>query len=207
MAEANEYEHWSDDSSDSGAASTVVSGHNASNGSHKWTYKPTDSPQKDARPAKTKPAEPKPAKVKSEPMQPIAVPPQPQQPFQQSTYYMVAPPQLQYAFNPYYQPYAYPAPAYYGLAQPGVPLVSPDNAWTYQPVSTPVEEEAAQPKKKKAKHGVHAWQGRTKAEVEEDNMKIAMREGVYDERKVEPLGLKADQMVWCVEVDGTHTMR
>ena len=51
------------------------------------------------------------------------------------------------------------------------------------------------------------WQGRSKAEVEEDNMKIASREGAYDKRKIAPVGMKDDQMMWVVELDGSHTLR
>ena len=54
---------------------------------------------------------------------------------------------------------------------------------------------------------VSVWQGRTKKEVEEDNMRIAAQEGAYDKRKVVPTGLKPDQMCWVVEVDGSHTLR
>jgi hypothetical protein len=51
------------------------------------------------------------------------------------------------------------------------------------------------------------WQGRTKAEVEEDNMRIAAKEGAYVARKVEPIGLTEDQPVWVVLGDGSHSLR
>ena len=62
-------------------------------------------------------------------------------------------------------------------------------------------------KDKPKKPELRKWQGRTKAEVEEDNMKIAKAQGANEQRKVEPVGLNADQMVWCVELDGNPTLR
>lgn len=51
------------------------------------------------------------------------------------------------------------------------------------------------------------WQGRTKAEVAEDDMKIAAAQGAYAPRKVVPLGLADDQVVWVVEADGATVLR
>ena len=119
---------------------------------------------------------------------------------------------MQYGYSPTQNAYppqmAYPAPAYYGYPMAGanqgtaMPYCPPGYTTVYAPAAAPVVEE--KPKKKKSPR---KWQGRTKAEVEEDNMKIAQREGAYAARKVEPVGLNEDQMVWVVEVDGTHTLR
>lgn len=55
---------------------------------------------------------------------------------------------------------------------------------------------------------VNAWMGRTQAQVEEDNMKIAKREGVSEPRKVQPIGVKETQLFWVVELnDETPTLR
>jgi hypothetical protein len=56
----------------------------------------------------------------------------------------------------------------------------------------------------------NAWLGRTKAQVEEDNMKIAKAEGAYDKKnygKMVPSDMKDDQMCWVVELDDGHTLR
>lgn len=82
---------------------------------------------------------------------------------------------------------------------------SPGYQAIYVPAAAtaPPVEEKERPKKPE----VRKWQGRTKAEVEEDNMKIAKAEGACDARQVEPIGLKADQMVWIIEEDGSPTLR
>lgn len=88
-------------------------------------------------------------------------------------------------------------PGYYG------------NYVTYPPAAvSPAEEKKPEKKEKKTKaSSPRAWQGRTKAEVDEDNMKFAAREGAYDERKIAPVGLAPDQIVWVVELDGGNTLR
>ena len=54
----------------------------------------------------------------------------------------------------------------------------------------------------------NAWLGRTKAQVEEDNMKIAKREGASESRKVQPIGVKETQLFWVVDPhDETPTLR
>lgn len=80
-------------------------------------------------------------------------------------------------------------------AMPGFPQYAypPAAAYVYQPPYT-----APQPTE---------WKGRTKAEVDEDNMKIAAKEDAYGKRKIQPVGVKEDQMFWVVELDGSHTLR
>lgn len=70
------------------------------------------------------------------------------------------------------------------------------NTYTYHPSFTEKPAEAT-----------HKWQGRTKAEVAEDNLKIAADEKVWAKRKVVPVGLANDQMCWVVEADGSYTLR
>ena len=48
----------------------------------------------------------------------------------------------------------------------------------------------------------NVWLGRTKEQVEEDNMKIAKKEGAYDKRKMAPADASDDQYFWVVELDG-----
>ena len=91
------------------------------------------------------------------------------------------------------------APAYYGFPTP------PYGAPGFPQVCYPLPAAPAEEKPKKA--SPRKWQGRTKAEVQEDNMKIAAREGAYEARKVEPIGLEEDQVVWVVEGDKEPTLR
>jgi hypothetical protein len=72
------------------------------------------------------------------------------------------------------------------------------NTYTYHPSFT---------EKPAAVVVANKWQGRTKAEVEEDNLKIAADEKVCEKRKVVPVGLAGDQMCWVVEADGSYTLR
>ncbi|KAK5683099.1 hypothetical protein LTS10_004630 [Elasticomyces elasticus] len=106
-------------------------------------------------------------------------------------------PNLQYTYAP--QPMAYPAPAYYNYGPQPMMVSQPQmpNYHVYQPSQQPV----AVPQQG------NPWIGRTKAQVDEDNMKLAKTEGAYDKRKVVPVGVKEDQMMWCVETDGSHTLR
>lgn len=52
-----------------------------------------------------------------------------------------------------------------------------------------------------------AWMGRTKIEVDADNIRIAAREKVYDQRKMAPTGVADAQMFWVVETDESQTIR
>jgi hypothetical protein len=42
----------------------------------------------------------------------------------------------------------------------------------------------------------NVYYGRTKAQVDEDNMKLAAREGANDPRKIQPVGVKDSQYFW-----------
>ncbi|GAB7329025.1 hypothetical protein MBLNU13_g00874t1 [Cladosporium sp. NU13] len=79
--------------------------------------------------------------------------------------------------------------------KPAAPAPVP-NTYTYHPA---VAEKPAE--------ATNKWQGRTRAEVEEDNLKIAAAENAWEKRKVVPVGLANDQMCWVVEVDDTYTVR
>ena len=79
--------------------------------------------------------------------------------------------------------------------KPAAPAPVP-NTYTYHPAVADKPPEAT-----------NKWQGRTRAEVEEDNLKIAADEKAWEKRKVVPVGLANDQMCWVVEVDNTYTLR
>ena len=174
------YRHWPDDESLLRQPPSMAPGYDSHNGLRSYDY--TAPSQKPASPAAPK-------------VQPY---PQPQVIYfypqaQQMAYY----PTQQYTYQQSGM-MAYPAPAYYGYA-PKQAMPMPMQA---QPVpATYVYKPAYSAPKPKE------WKGRTKAEVDEDNMKIAAKEGAYDKRKVVPVGMKDDQMMWCVETDGSHTLR
>lgn len=79
--------------------------------------------------------------------------------------------------------------------KPAAPAPVP-NTYTYHPAVAAPPAEAT-----------NKWQGRTRAEVEEDNLKIAADEKVWEKRKVVPVGLANDQMCWVVEADNGYTLR
>lgn len=53
----------------------------------------------------------------------------------------------------------------------------------------------------------HVWHGRTRWQVEQDNQQQALKEGVWKNNEATPQDPKVDQQFWCVEVDGTRTLR
>ncbi|KAI7163774.1 hypothetical protein KC316_g12926 [Hortaea werneckii] len=112
--------------------------------------------------------------------------------------FMTYPPMQQYTYAQPPGTVPYGVPAYYPYppqTMPGFPQYAypPTAAYVYQPPYT-----APQPTE---------WKGRTKAEVDEDNMKIAAKGDAYGKRKIQPVGVKEDQMFWVVELDGSHTLR
>ncbi|KAK3698646.1 hypothetical protein LTR37_016875 [Vermiconidia calcicola] len=188
VASGEDYEHWPDDVTQVSSTSVAASGYNGYNGLREYQYHPADDENK-AQPA------PEPPKV-----QPIQYAYQPPAAAPQAPYMNCYPQPPQYAGYHPQQMACYPAPQYYGYpgqqAQAATPPYGTPVMYVPAPVAV-VEEE--KPKKKKIEP--RKWQGRTKAEVEEDNMKIAAREGTYAARKVEPQGLKEDQVVWVVGED------
>lgn len=49
--------------------------------------------------------------------------------------------------------------------------------------------------------------GRTKKQVDEDNVKLAINEGIYNPNEIVPKDAKPDQLFWVVEADGSNTLR
>lgn len=103
------------------------------------------------------------------------------------------------AFHPFIPDPAAPPPAYAPnyVAQPAPAALVKDDAKD-KPKPKPKDKDKDKPKPPSPRK----WQGRTKAEVEEDDMKIAAKEGAYAARKVQPVGLAEDQVVWVVEGGG-----
>ncbi len=216
---ASDYEHWPDDSTIiSSTTATVISGYDKFNGLRECEYEPANDDKPAAKPAPK--ANEKKVKVKK-----IEIPPAPEFPApasQQQVQYAPPPQYVQYAYPPQmpyscFPSYMAPAPAYYGLPAPQMQMQSPYGlppGYVLAPVpvgAVAAEEEMKEGPPKKEKKVKKAepmkWQGRTKAEVEEDNMKIAAKEGVYEKRVVEPVGLEDDQPVWVVLGDGSTTLR
>lgn len=179
--DGSDYEHWQDDETClTQSAASAAPGYDSHNGlrSHTYHAPPSSSPK--------------------------TLPTQPQVIYCQQPAQMVAYQPMQYT---YAAPVAYPGQAYYAYPIQQAPVQQQPapqqmaNYHVYQPAySAPVPQQQAQIKG-------NPWLGRTKAQVEEDNMKIAMREGATDKRKVAPVDAKDDQMMWCVETDGSHTLR
>ena len=198
-SDGSDYEHWPDDATQITSVSSI-SGYNSYNGLREFTYQPANSEAKKAEPPAAAQAQPVPYVFQPPVAQPAAPPAPPA--------YAAPAPQFYggYGYSAYVPHMAYPTPGYYGYPGGDMPYCPPGYTPVYHPAAPPAEEKKKEEKKAK-KPELRKWQGRTKAEVEEDNMKIAKEEGAWDKRKVEPVGLATDQMVWCVEVDGGPTLR
>lgn len=179
----SDYEHWPDDATDISVKSTPAPGYDGKNGLREFEYQPATDKYKKEKAA-------------------------PEPPVMQFVPYAFQPPaQMAPSQSPYmacypgmpYPGYAVPGPVYYGFPAPAY------GAACFPQVCVPLSPAPAEEKPKKA--SPRKWQGRTKAEVQEDNMKIAAREGAYEARKVEPVGLKEDQMVWVVEGDKDQNLQ
>lgn len=206
-AKDEDYEHWPDDDKLAAVSAAPAPRYDSHNGLYEHIYRPAGE-VKDAAPAPDKPKQ--------------DAPPLPKQ-------YMPFP-QMAYGGQMPYM--AYPAPAYYGygggkahssrslprirdehpVLTTQVPYGAPPAYANY--TTAPADDKPTKDSKEKTKPKTKAkapsprkWQGRTKAEVEEDDMKIAASQGAYAERKVQPLGLADDQVVWVVEMDGGNVLR
>lgn len=84
----------------------------------------------------------------------------------------------------------------------GYPAAPMPVAYAMPNYSVPVQPESA-PKPPKER----TWVGRTKKEVDQDNAKIAHREGVYEPNPIMPKGAKPDQLFWVSELDHSNTLR
>ena len=109
-------------------------------------------------------------------------------------------------------PYAYAMPNYpvpvhaqtYASAKAATVKVASDRTASVAAPSTRTENEKVLPVVEKTSK---IWVGRTKKEVDKDNIKIAMAEGLYKPNEIVPKCAKPDQLFWVVENDGTNTLR
>lgn len=53
----------------------------------------------------------------------------------------------------------------------------------------------------------HAWHGRTRWQVGQDNMAMALKENVWENNEAMPHNPRPDQQFWCIELDGSKTLR
>ena len=232
VTNATDYEHWPDDTTIFSGAPSAVSGYDNFNGLRECEYAPANDGKTTVKSATKAVAK---SKVRSEKKEenkpPVKIAPRPEQ------VKAVEPQHIKYDYPPAYPPqytpqytcfpmpygpnYALPAPAYYGfpLQQMQQPSCVPPGFFCSPadvPPSVPVEVKAEvkdesksgkEEKLKPKKAEPMKWQGRTKTEVEEDNMKIAAKEGAYVARKIEPVGMGDDQPVWVVLGDGKAVLR
>jgi len=229
---SSHYEHWPEDFRSSPSTSPKrAPGYDSHNGlrTHVYEQKKESSPQpaasakkdykdKNEEAEKPKPAEPRVIYVQAPPQlfqsqqQPFTYYPSPQY-----VYGGALPPQpmMMHDGRPVQVVYAAaPAPA---VAAPATSdkqekekkddkkddkfkKGSPKKDFTYVP-------KKSEPKEGKGRKSTNPWIGRTKAEVDEDNAKIAKAMGAYEKRKVVPADAKPDQPFWVVENDGSHTLR
>ena len=189
----SEHEHWPKDFKP--ALSVASPGYDTQNGLRMHSYQPAT-----AAPS-TKAASPSPS---------LSPPPSPEKSVKAAVLTEIP---VQYAY-PISEPvkmathtHAYvSAPAPFAVAPvsvaPSAKTAAPKasepvpNTFVYEPKFSEKPTEAA-----------NKWQGRTKAEVEEDNTKIAADDKVWEKRKVVPTGLAADQMCWVVEANASYTLR
>lgn len=105
--------------------------------------------------------------------------------------------------------YAYDYPKASPVQQPQPIMAYP--SYCYAPyayqgaVSANFPDETKSEKTEKPAKNV--WIGRTKAQVDEDNIKIALREGVMKPNEMAPRNPKPDQLFWVVELNGNPTLR
>lgn len=234
-AAADDYEHWPDDSKYWAKEAAPAPGYDDNNGLHSHSYLaakgPTPAKSASPSPAPSEKAKSEASGGEAAPAAPVAP-----SYFAPHPMYMPHPSSIAHTNPQFYshpQPMygAFPPQGYYTYAQPGMPVIvppsapappakakspkpvaaapvtsapAPANYHVYTPsfygAATVAVEEPKQPQP-------NVWQGRTKAQVEEDNMKYAKSEGAYGKRKIAPVGLDDAQMCWVIELDGSHTLR
>ncbi|KAF2841159.1 hypothetical protein M501DRAFT_917251, partial [Patellaria atrata CBS 101060] len=103
----------------------------------------------------------------------------------------------------YWAPFAQQAPQPHTptVAAPQYPGTGPHGyLYGYPPTFAPAINPSGD-----TKH--NHWYGRSKAEVQEDNRKIATATGVYEFNELVPKDPTDDQQFWVVELDGSHVLR
>lgn len=210
----SEHEHWPDDFRSSRSSSPVTSLSQNNLRTHTYQAKKDPSPEpaasakssaKDKEIDQPKPAEPRVIYVQGQPLQacPEAYTYYPSQyvyggPLQPQPIMVHNGQSVQYVYAA--APATAPAAAEKKEKEEKPKKSSPANKeFTYVPKKSEPEE--------KKKPSTNPWIGRTKAQVDEDNVKIAKQLGAYEKRKVAPTDAKDDQPFWVVENDGSHTLR
>ncbi|THV84585.1 hypothetical protein D6D23_09333 [Aureobasidium pullulans] len=94
----------------------------------------------------------------------------------------------------------------YGAYPFGFPGTAVPVAYAMPNYPVPMNSETASTVTPKATKD-RVWVGRTKKQVDEDNAKIAHKEGVYKPNEMVPKGASSDQLFWVIEPDNTNTLR
>ncbi|KAG9586859.1 hypothetical protein KCU77_g11284, partial [Aureobasidium melanogenum] len=92
---------------------------------------------------------------------------------------------------------AYP----YGMPATAIPV-----AYAMPNYPVPVHTDTASTSSPKPKTD-RVWVGRTKKQVDEDNAKIAHKEGVYKPNEMVPKAASPNQLFWIIEPDDSNTLR
>lgn len=112
-----------------------------------------------------------------------------------------APAQITYQYP---QPYGYAAYPVQ-VAMPNYPVPVPEPKQSAAKIKDKPKVEEAEKKEEGAK--TRAWIGRTTKQVDEDNVRMAINEGLYKPNDIVPKGARDDQLFWCIETDGSNTLR
>ncbi|KAI5235993.1 hypothetical protein E4T43_08879 [Aureobasidium subglaciale] len=94
----------------------------------------------------------------------------------------------------------------YGAYPFGMPAAAVPVAYAMPNYPVPVHAETASTASPKPPPK-RVWVGRTKKQVDEDNAKIAHKEGVYKPNEMVPKAASPDQLFWVIEPDNSNTLR
>jgi GH15 family glucan-1,4-alpha-glucosidase len=94
----------------------------------------------------------------------------------------------------------------YGAFPYSMPATAIPVAYAMPNYPVPVHTETASTSSPKPKTD-RVWVGRTKKQVDEDNAKIAHKEGVYKPNEMVPKAASPDQLFWVIEPDDSNTLR
>ncbi|KAI4741394.1 hypothetical protein E4T50_08180 [Aureobasidium sp. EXF-12298] len=89
----------------------------------------------------------------------------------------------------------------------GVPATAVPVAYAMPNYPVPVHAETASSASSAKPKADRIWVGRTKKQVDEDNAKIAHKEGVYKPNEMVPKAASPDQLFWVIEPDDSNTLR
>ncbi|KAI5196773.1 hypothetical protein E4T39_07615 [Aureobasidium subglaciale] len=116
------------------------------------------------------------------------------------------PPTIDKAAPPPPTPQAGLATMAYGAYPFGMPATAVPVAYAVPNYPVPVRAETASTASPKPPPD-RVWVGRTKKQVDEDNAKIAHKEGVYKPNEMAPKAASPDQLFWVIESDNSNTLR